>query len=69
LTIHPDDQRIGPAQPFDARPPEVGLAHSGGAVRARVIEPASRLGQHVPVHQQPGGVAPALVVDDRLETE
>src|SRR5215471_3929352 len=67
--FHPHDHRIGPAQMLDARLPEAGLAHPGGAVCARVIEPAARLDQHVQAHQQPEGVAPALVVDERLEDD
>ncbi len=65
-SLHADDHGIRPDQVLRPRVAEARLAHPTHAVRGGVVEAAVGLDQHVQAHQQPEGVLPARVVDQRL---
>src|SRR6266545_3316844 len=58
-SLDPDDHGIWPHQPLHARVAKPGLPHPRHAVRARVVEAARRLDQHVQAHQEPERVLAA----------
>src|SRR5690242_20131764 len=48
-----DDHRVGAGKVLDVRVAEAGFSKPALTFRARVVEPAGRLDQHVQAHEQP----------------
>lgn len=49
---------------LQARFREAGIPHPAHAVCSGKVEALAGLDQHVQTHQQPEGIAPAIIVDD-----
>src|SRR5690606_3619105 len=62
-TLDAGDHDTGPAQRCALDDGKTRIAHPIDALRAGVVESAARVEQHVETHEQPGRVAPPLVVE------